>query len=197
MLFTSILCIQEGDFISNNKNKILRACAFTGHRPARFSFGYNENDERCLKIKALMAEQIASLIACDVTDFYSGMALGVDQWAAEIVLDLKKTHPHIRLIAVRPCETQADRWSDKQRERHFNTLALCDDVVTLQKKYTPSCLFKRNEYLVNHAKYLLAVYDGCPKGGTAHAVNYARQHDRWIRIIHPDTLTITQAPRNS
>ena len=93
------------------------ACAFTGHRPSRFSFGYNEADERCLKLKALMRIQIVTLAGEDVTDFYTGMALGVDQWAAEIVLDIKKARPSVRLIAVRPCETQADSWSAEQRER--------------------------------------------------------------------------------
>ena len=168
-----------------------KSCAFTGHRPARFSFGYNEKDEKCLKIKALMSERVRALIAGGVTDFYSGMALGVDQWAAEIVLEMKKTNPNFRLIAVRPCETQADSWSVEQRERHFNTLALCDDVVTLQARYTRSCMFERNRYLIDHAGYLLAVYDGGSDGGTAYSVNYAKQQGRKIIVIHPDTLEIS------
>ena len=167
------------------------SCAFTGHRPVRFSFGYNESDERCLKIKALMSERIAALIAKGVTDFYSGMALGVDQWAAEIVIDLKKRHPGLRLIAVRPCETQADSWSVEQRERHFNTLARCDDVVTLHPRYTRSCMFERNRYLVDHAGHLLAVCDDGSDGGTAYTIKYAKQQGRSITIIHPDTLAVS------
>ena len=167
------------------------SCAFTGHRPARFSFGYDESDEQCLKIKALMMERIGALIAGGVTDFYSGMALGVDQWASEIVLDMKKTSPSVRLIAVLPYETQADNWAEKHRERHFNTLAQCDEVLTLHTRYTRSCLFERNRYLVDHASYLLAVYDGGSDGGTAYTVRYAKQKRRKIMIIQPDTLTVT------
>ena len=166
---------------------IKNACAFTGHRPARFSFGFNESDERCVKIKALMSERIAALVADGVTDFYTGMALGVDQWAASIVLDMKKTHPSVRLIAVLPCETQADSWTVEQRERYFDTLALCDDVVTLNKKYTRSCMFERNRYLVDHAEHLLAVYDGGSDGGTSYTIKYAKQQGRSITVIHPDT----------
>jgi len=138
-----------------------------------------------------MSERIAALIAGGVTDFYSGMALGVDQWAAEIVLEMKKTHPAVRLIGVRPCETQADSWSVEQRERHYNTLAQCDDVVTLQTRYTRSCMFERNRYLIDHAGHLLAVYDGGSDGGTAYTVKYARQQGRRVTIIHPDTLEVT------
>jgi uncharacterized phage-like protein YoqJ len=169
---------------------IKSACAFTGHRPNRFSFGFNENDERCAKIKELMRDQIGALIAGGVTDFYSGMALGVDQWAAEIVLDFKREHPAVRLTAVRPCETQADSWTVEQRERHYNTLALCDDVVTLQKRYTRSCMFERNRYLVDHAGHLLAVYDGGSDGGSAYTIRYARQQGRKIIIIHPEKLSV-------
>ena len=167
------------------------SCAFTGHRPAHFSFGYNEDDEKCLKIKRLMAEQIKKLVYEGVTVFYTGMALAVDTWGAEIVLDMKKTHPHIRLIAVRPCETQANSWTEEQRERYYNILALCNEVVTLHTHYTRSCMFECNRYLVDHAQHLLAVYDGVAKGGSAYTVKYAAKHGRQITIIHPDTLEIT------
>lgn len=173
------------------KNTINTACAFTGHRPNRFSFGYDEADGKCVKIKTLMREQIVALIGEGVTEYYTGMALGVDVWAAEIVLDLKKEHPGIRLIAVLPCETQADRWSAEQRERYFNTLAECDDVVTLNKRYTPSCMLERNRYMIDHAEYLLAVYDGGIKGGTAYTVKYGKQKGRRIISIHPDTLAVS------
>ena len=169
------------------------SCAFTGHRPDRFCFKYDEDDERCVKLKALMQEQIGDLIVGGVNEFFTGMALGVDQWAAEIVLDFKKNHPDIKLTAVLPCETQADSWSEEQRERYFNTLPLCDDVVTLHKHYTRSCMFERNRYLVDHAEFLLAVFDGGEKGGTAYTIKYGKQKGRKVIVIHPDSLEASQS----
>lgn len=169
------------------------ACAFTGHRPMKFSFGYDEEDERCIRLKLVMAQQIASLIESHVSLFYTGMAQGVDQWGAEIVLDMKRQYPYVRLIAVLPCETQADKWSVEQRERYFNTLPECDEVITLNAHYTSECMLECNRYLVDHADYLLAVYDGGGKGGTAYTVRYAREKKREIIIIHPDTLEIISA----
>ena len=167
------------------------SCAFTGHRPASFSFGYNENDDSCLKIKQLMLERIALLINIGVTDFYSGMALAVDQWAGEIILHMKKTHPNIRLIAVLPCETQANRWSLEQRGGYLDILAKCDEVITLNTHYTHSCMFERNRYLVDHAEHLLAVYNGKSTGGTSYTVKYAKKLNKNITVIHPDTLAVT------
>jgi uncharacterized phage-like protein YoqJ len=169
------------------------ACAFTGHRPVRFSFGYDEEDEKCIRLKLVLARKISALIEGGVSLFYTGMALGTDQWCTGIVLDMKRQYPHVRLIAVLPCETQADKWSVEQRERYFNTLQECDEVIMLNTHYTPECMLERNRYLVDHADYLLAVYDGGGKGGTAYTVRYAHEKKREIIVIRPDTLEVISA----
>lgn len=167
-----------------------KSCAFTGHRPSRFAFGFDEEDEKCLQIKLAMEAQIIRMAEAGITTFYTGMALGVDQWGAQIVLSRKRDFPHLQLVAVLPCETQANKWSPEQREQYFNILAECDDVITLNTHYTPSCMFERNRWLVDHTGFLLAVYDGGAKGGTAYTVNYARQKERDIIALHPDTLAV-------
>jgi uncharacterized phage-like protein YoqJ len=170
------------------KNK---TCSITGYHPTRFSFKYNEADKRCLKVRESLSEQIIKLIDMGVTEFYSGMTPGVGQWAAEIVLEAKKEHPQVNLTAVISYETLANNWLSAQRERHFNTLAKCGNVVTLQPRYSPEVRSAHSKYLVNNAGYLLAVYDGDSNGSVAYTVKYARQQNRKIIIIHPDTLEIT------
>jgi len=169
------------------------ACAFSGQHSMRFSFGYDEEDEKCIQLKLALAAQVEQLIKCGVTGYYTGMDQGVDQWSAVIVLDMKQQYPHIRLTAVLPCETQANRWSPEQRERYFDILAECDDVITLNSRYTPQCMLQRNRYLVDHAAYVLSVYDGEDKGGTAYTVRYAREKNRKIIVIRPDTLKVISA----
>ena len=67
-----------------------KTCAFTGHRPQSLPFGFDESDKRCTSLKSVMRDQIVALIENEgVTHFITGMALGVDMYAAEIVLDLK------------------------------------------------------------------------------------------------------------
>lgn len=170
-----------------------RACAFTGHRPQRFTFGFDEEYPYCITTKELLDQEIRRMIDVGVTTFYCGMALGVDMWAAEIVLKLKKEFSDIQLIAVLPHEEQANKWSIEHRERHFNTLAQCDNVITLQTRYTSDCMHKRNRCLIDHARYLIAVYDGSEKGGTAYTVKYAKEQNREITIIQPDKLDVISA----
>ena len=169
------------------------SCAFTGHRPARYSFGYDEEHDACKQLKEVLRMQIALLFDAGGTTFFSGMALGADTWLAETVLSMRETRPKIKLIAVLPCETQANKWSAEQRERYFDILANCDEVITLNTDYTPSCMQERNRYMVDHADYLLAVYDNTNRGGTAYTVRYAQEKKREIISIHPDTLEIMSA----
>ena len=70
----------------------MKICAFTGHRPQKFQFGFDEADERCVRLQQVIREHIIQLIEKEgVSYFISGMAMGVDMYAAEIVLDLKGT----------------------------------------------------------------------------------------------------------
>lgn len=80
---------------------------------AKFTFWYNENSINYLKMKNILKKSIVQLIKTyDVNHFISGMALGVDQYAAEIVLELKKQYPQITLECAIPCETQAIKWTE-------------------------------------------------------------------------------------
>ena len=85
-----------------------KTCAFTGHRPQKLPFGFNEADERCTALKKLLRTKIIEYIETEhVTHFISGMALGTDMYAAEIVLGLKAAYPGITLTCALPCESQA------------------------------------------------------------------------------------------
>lgn len=164
---------------------IERCCAFTGHRPKKFPWGYDETDTRCVALKKALADQITKLVEAGYTDFFSGMAEGADTWAALIVLTLKNENPALKLHCILPCERQADQWTASARELYFSTLGRADNVVYVSRKYSKGCMLQRNRYLVDHAACLLAVYNGEWRGGTAMTVRYAQKLGRKIIVIEP------------
>ena len=164
---------------------IERCCAFTGHRPRKFPWGYNEADARCVALKETLAKEIAKLVNAGYTDFFSGMAEGTDTWAALAVLALKKENPALKLHCILPCEGQADEWSASARELYHSILAQADEVVYVSWEYREGCMLERNRYLVDHAACLLAVYNGEWRGGTAMTVRYARKLGREIILLNP------------
>ena len=164
---------------------IEKCCAFTGHRPKKFPWGYNEADARCVALKETLAAEIAKLVETGYTDFFSGMAEGADTWAALTVLALKKEKPARKLHWVRPCEGPAAGWSASARELYHSILAQADEVVYVNREYSKDCMLKRNRYLVDHAACLLAVYNGDWRGGTAMTVRYAQKLGREVIILNP------------
>ena len=97
----------------------MKTCAFTGHRPK--GLGYPESDRRCAALKEKLRSLIIRMMEEEgVTHFISGMAQGVDMYAAEIVLELKKQYPQITLECAIPYERQAVRWPEALRNRYFS-----------------------------------------------------------------------------
>lgn len=166
-----------------------KSCCFTGHRPEKLPWGFDENNAGCRKLKALLFRQIEQLItAFGITHFISGMARGIDIYAAEIVLQLKKAHP-VTLECVIPCEEQAVRWPESERERYFSIAAQADRETMLQYHYTQDCYRKRNRYMVDRSDHILAVWDGT-SSGTARTIQYACCKGRQILIIDPVRLAV-------
>ena len=100
-----------------------KICCFTGHRPQSLPFQFREQDKRCQRLKQVLRSEMEKQIEeHSVNHFISGMAIGVDMYAAEIVLDLKAKYPQITLEAAVPCESQADKWPVKLQRRYHAIL---------------------------------------------------------------------------
>ena len=98
-------------------------------------------------------------------------------YAAEIVLELKEQYPQITLECAIPYERQAVRWPAALRERYFSIAERCDKETMLQRQYTRDCMKKRNQYMVDCADVVLAVWNGEPSG-TGQTVWYAKRRGR-------------------
>ncbi len=168
------------------------ACAFTGHRPKSFPWGYDENAPSCVLLKEVLASQISALAEQGVTDFLSGMAQGVDLWYAQIVLDLRKTNPALKLHAILPCEGQERKWTASAQEHYRSILAQANEGIYVGQEYSRNCMLKRNRCLVDHSSILLAVYNGTYQSGTGMTVRYAQRLKREIIIIDPTACAISK-----
>ncbi len=102
------------------------------------------------------------------------MAMGFDMLAAEAALSLQIELPDLWVIAVIPYRNQTERWSEAMKIKYDTILHVVDDVVILNEHYYKGCLLHRNDYMVNHSSYLIAWYDGKPKGGTYYTCRKAR-----------------------
>ena len=116
--------------MSNESELRKRRVCFTGHRPEKL----NKSE---VEIVALLEREIRAAITDGFQTFISGMARGVDIWAAEVVLRLRDNGA---------------------------------------PQYDRGCFQRRNEWMVDHAGRVIAVFNG-EKGGTKNTIDYAERQN--------------------
>ena len=161
-----------------------RRCCFTGHRPDKLPWGAEEDAPGCLRLKECLEAEILRLFRGGVTEFFTGMAMGVDLWAAEILIGLRQQYRELRVLAVVPCRRQAEDWPPAWQRRYLDVLRRADEVIYLQDGFTEDCMVRRDRYMVDHCGHVIAVYGGLP-GGTRYTLSYAQRQGRDITVLDP------------
>ena len=157
-------------------------CCFTGHRPEKLPWRFNEEDPRCKELKMRLRQAAEQAYSDGYRHFITGMARGCDQYFAEIILELRQKYPDVTVEAAIPCEEQATRWKELERERYFRLVADCDLETMVQRHYDKGCMQRRNRYMVDRSARLIAAYDGM-LGGTMYTIHYAMQQGLDVVII--------------
>ena len=170
------------NYMESKKNYTL---CFTGHRPQKLPWGFNEQDERCLTMK----EKLKGLIEQSIIDgycyFWSGMALGFDMICVEILLELKVKYEHIKIYGALPCKNQSQKWSLEQQKRYDKLINQLDGTHCLNDYYTgPECMLERNRFMIDNSSKLIALFNG-NSGGTKSTIEYAKKQGLVVKIIKP------------
>jgi uncharacterized phage-like protein YoqJ len=183
--------------------------SFSGHRPNNKNMGgYDWYSDKNKKIRMRLFSEIANIMnSTEDSEFHfiSGGALGVDQFAFDVVNEIKyntlklNNVKIINEIAV-PFKDQPNAWFKQEDKNRYNKQLEQADIVTYvdtvdgyiktatpQGKYNPYKLQLRNEYMVDNVDIIIAVWDGS-KGGTCNCVNYAKKWDKKLIIINPNEI---------
>lgn len=159
---------------SESEMRLHRAC-FTGHRPEKLTQSESE-------IIAGLEREIRKAYADGINVFITGMARGVDIWAAEIVLKLRKEHKDIKLICASPYEGFEKKWSAAWQKRYNDIWKSADLQRFICPRFSMGCFQIRNEWMVNHSARVIAVFNG-EKGGTKNTIDYAQGNGIQINNI--------------
>jgi len=156
------------------------ACCFTGHRPGKLPWRYNEQDPRCQRLKRQMMDAVEAAYEEGYRHFLCGMAMGCDLYFCECALALRSRRSDVTVEAAVPCPTQADGWPEQEQIRYRMLVNACDYETVVAEQYTPDCMQRRDRYMVDHASLLIAAYDGT-QGGTQYTIQYALR--RGLNIV--------------
>jgi len=150
--------------------------AFTGHRPDKLG-GYKLPNPTYIKVCQEIEKALTELKPEKVI---SGMALGVDQWAAYIAVKMK-----IPFVAAIPFEKQESKWPLQSQETYHKLVKLASEqVIVSPGGYSAEKMQIRNKWMVDHCDKLIAIWDGT-SGGTGNCVTYAKSVGKDIYLINP------------
>ncbi|AMM44800.1 hypothetical protein SP15_002 [Bacillus phage SP-15] len=171
--------------------------SFTGHRPNKLG-GYDMNNPINVRARMEIFRLVQWLVEVkNVYRFYTGGALGWDQLAFWAIEKVRRIHPHIENMLAIPYRDQPNIWRDKSAvETYYKMIETATKVFYVDEephygvknsehgRYDIRKLQRRNDFMVDKGKYLIAGYDGS-KGGTQNCFNYARMRRRIIYQINP------------
>ena len=155
--------------------KIKHRCCFTGHRPDKMEFSEKE-------IKPLLEKAIDEAISKGFVTFITGMAMGTDIWAAEIVLERRKKNNDLHLICALPHPGFEGRRSFVEKMRFSKIIKNADLVKEINDHYFTGCYQVRNEWMVDRSNLVIAVFNG-QKSGTKNTVDYAKKQGLIINNV--------------
>ena len=138
---------------------------FTGHRPEKLTQG----EER---VRSALRKGIDRALRWKYTTFITGMAQGVDLWAADEILALRKDRPEIKLICAIPFKGYADKWDPEWKEKYETVRDAADEVYFVCPRNVRGAPVVRDKWMVDHSSLVIAVYNG-GKGGTKTTIDYA------------------------
>ena len=170
-----------------------KTCAIIGCSPMCFPWGFDEEDEGCAALKLILINQISKLRGEGCTRFAVSMDCGVGLYAAEILQGLKESDGNLEIVSHVPYEEQATKWTPELRDRYFNALAECTEVVNVGFEKTVGCEFKAHLTAINEADTLIAVYDPdnprCERETAAAAV--AEVLNKRVLVLDPKAIRLS------
>lgn len=149
--------------------------SFTGHRPDKIA-DWRKAPERAERaIRESVAAQVVELAGQGAEEFLSGMAPGLDLWAADEVLRLRAEGvlgAHTRLTLLVPYPGFERTFETADKSLFVSIVERADEVVFVCPKYQHGCYQLRNAALVERCDVMVAYYEGA-EGGTRQTIKMA------------------------
>ena len=160
-----------------------RALGFTGHRPEKLPTGAKLDG-----LQQALYYQIRCAVDRGFTHFLTGLADGIDYYAANYLFHLRREQPEIRVIGIQPCKDYESffcRCGYNLSHLHLMTQNV-DELIVLPGSAKDKGIFlKRDRILVDSASCIIAVCrDG--RSGSMYTLNYTRRAGIPFCRIYPE-----------
>ena len=122
---------------------------------------FSEQDAKIDVIKKALKNEITSFIESGVDWILTSGQLGVEQWAVEVVEELKMDYPEIQQAIIFPFLEFGSNWKDDKKLKMTELKELADytESTSHQPYKDPSQLKNHQKFMLEHTDGALLVYD--------------------------------------
>ena len=167
---------------------MIKVLTISGYKP--FELGIFKKDHpSVLFIKAAIKKSLLPMIEDGLEWVLISGQLGVELWAAEVIFELQKEFPDLKLAVITPFLDQEASWNETNREWYESVLAGADYIDSVSKMgYEKPWQFRlKNQFFIEKSDGLLLLYDhekeGSPKYLYELAIQYQKNHAFSIDLI--------------
>lgn len=168
----------------------MQTMVISGYRS--FELGvFQEKDPKIKVIKKVLKITIQQYIEEGLEWILIGGNLGTEIWAGQVVLDLQKEYPELKLGIIFPFEDFGENWNEKNQQvlTELKIKANYVNAVSHVPYQNPGQLKNHSQFLLTHSGGLLVVYDDEYPGKTQFLLKEAQEHARKNDfIIHQITM---------
>lgn len=140
----------------------MRRLWVTGYRSYELNV-FSDDDPKVKVIKKALTDHLTGLLEEDNDEFWviTGPQLGVERWAIEVVLQLKKLFPQLKVAMMLPFTNFAQKWNENNQEKLATIRGHVDfsAEVTNHPYQSPQQLRIYQRFMLNHTDQQLIIYD--------------------------------------
>ncbi|WP_461214274.1 SLOG family protein [Lacticaseibacillus sp. GG6-2] len=136
---------------------------------------HGDEDPKLKVIKYLLKDRLTAYLEDGLDWLITGGELGVEQWGAEVALDLQPTYPNLQIAVMLPFTDFGHQWNDdNQAKLHSLQKRVTFTSATSQAPYSrPAQLSGYNRFMAKHTDGALFLYDTDYPGKTQYGYQAA------------------------
>lgn len=177
---------------------MIKTIFVTGYKPHELGI-FNEKHPGISIIKKALENEFRALLGDGLEWVIISGQLGVEMWAAEVVLELKAEYPNLKYSVITPFLDQQKNWNEVKQEQFLQLLNKADFTTSVTKRpyEAPWQFVEKDKFIIQNTDALLLVYDedneGSPRYVKRLAEKFAEQHDyKLLKITAYDLQMIEE-----
>ncbi|PSL40409.1 putative phage-like protein YoqJ [Planomicrobium soli] len=174
---------------------MLKRLVVTGYKQHEMGI-FDDKNPGIRFIKKALENRLRSLVDEGLEWVIVSGQLGVETWAAEVVIDMKKEFPELKYAVLTPFLEQEKNWNENKQEKYRTIIESADFHRSLTNKpyEAPWQFIEKNKFFLRNSDGILIVYDeetdGSPKFIKQEAERYAEKADYEVLTITADDLRV-------